>query len=119
MSSFPDNKQFAFTVFDDTDLSTVENVAPVYRLLAELGMRTTKSVWPLASVKGARLSGASLQDPDYLEFVQGLKENGFEIGLHNVRNSDSQRGDVERGFEEFRRLLGAYPRVHANHSSNR
>ncbi len=28
MITFPDNKQFAFTIFDDTDLSTIENIGP-------------------------------------------------------------------------------------------
>jgi hypothetical protein len=119
MISFPGNKKFAFTIFDDTDLSTVENVAPVYRLLHELGLRTTKSVWPLESAAGARFSGSSLQETDYLRFILGLKEQGFEIALHNVRNASSRRAEIQSGLEEFRRLLGDYPRVHANHSSNR
>lgn len=119
MISFPGNKKFAFSIFDDTDLSTVENVGPVYHLLAELGLRTTKSAWPLASVAGARFSGASLQDEDYLRFILDLKEQGFEIALHNVRNTGSRRDEVRQGLEEFRRLIGYFPRVHANHSSNR
>jgi hypothetical protein len=119
MSKFPDNKQFAFTIFDDTDLSTVENVGPVYRLLEELGMRTTKSVWPLASVPGSRFMGASLQERDYLQFVLGLQKKQFEIALHSVRNTHSTREQIEQGLEEFRRLIGHYPRAHANHSSNR
>ena len=41
----PDGKRFAFTVFDDTDSATLENVRGVYALLAELGFRTTKSCW--------------------------------------------------------------------------
>jgi hypothetical protein len=119
MNSFPDNKQFAFTILDDTDLSTVENVRPVYRLLTELGMRTTKSVWPLASVRDGRQGGSSLQEDDYLKFVLDLKERGFEISLHNVRNHDSMREITKQGLEEFRKLVGRYPRVHANHSTNR
>ncbi|HWH60036.1 MAG TPA: hypothetical protein VN682_20580 [Terriglobales bacterium] len=119
MTAFPDNKRFAFSIFDDTDLSTVENVGPVYKLLDEIGIRTTKSVWPLASSSNGRFGGASLQDPDYLKFVLGLKESGFEIALHNVRNMCSTREQVQAGLEEFRRLLGFYPRVHANHSHNR
>ena len=118
MSRFPGNKKFAFSIFDDTDLSTLENVGPIYRLLEELGMHTTKSVWPLASVPGARFAGASLQDPEYCDFVLNLKNQGFEIALHNVRNADSTRGQVEHGLEEFRRLIGHYPRVQANHCSN-
>jgi hypothetical protein len=119
MNRFPDNKKFAFTILDDTDLSTVTNVKPIYSLLAELGMRTTKSVWPLASVCAGRQGGCSLQERDYLKFVLDLKEQGFEISLHNVRNHDSTREMTKQGFEEFRKLIGHYPRVHANHSINR
>jgi len=119
VNRFPGNKRFAFSIFDDTDLSTVENVGPVYRLLDEIGIRTTKSVWPLASSSNGRFGGASLQDADYLEFVLGLKGAGFEIALHNVRNTCSTREQIQAGLEEFRRLLRCYPRVHANHSHNR
>jgi hypothetical protein len=119
MSRFPNNKTFAFTILDDTDLSTVENVSPVYRLLAELNMQTTKSVWPLASVRVGRQGGCSLQDADYLKFILDLRSQGFEISLHNVRNHDSTREMVEQGLEEFRSLTGRYPRVQTNHSTNR
>src|SRR5689334_2623744 len=119
MNRFPNNKQFAFTILDDTDLSTVENVQPVYRLLAELNMRTTKSVWPLASVRDGRLGGSSLQEARYLTFVRNLKDQGFEISLHNVRNHHSTRDIVKQGLKEYRRLIGVYPRLHANHSTNR
>ncbi|MFI5071021.1 MAG: hypothetical protein ACHP8A_09035 [Terriglobales bacterium] len=119
MNRFPNNKKFAFTILDDTDLSTVENISPVYRLLAELGMRTTKSVWPLASVRIGRQGGSSLQDPAYLKFILGLKEQGFEISLHNVRNHDSTREMIKQGLEEFKNLIGRYPRIQANHSTNR
>lgn len=119
MITFPDNKQFAFTIFDDTDLSTIENIGPIYRLLEDVGMLTTKSVWPLATAEDGKLGGASLQDRKYLDFVLALKNAGFEIALHNVRNTCSVREDVESGLEEFRRLIGNYPRIHTNHSYNR
>jgi hypothetical protein len=119
MHKFPDNKRFAFSVFDDTDLSTTMNVGPVYNLLAELGMLTTKSVWPLASVRDGWHGGSSLQDTEYLKFVLALKDRGFEIALHNVRNHDSTRELIASGLERFRELIGHYPRSHANHSRNR
>jgi hypothetical protein len=119
MHRFPDNKRFAFTIYDDTDLSRIENIRPVYDLLAGLGMRTTKSVWPLASVSDGRHGGSSLQDPHYLQFILGLRDKGFEIALHNVRNYDSTREMISQGLEEFRQIIGYYPRVHANHSRNR
>lgn len=119
MNRFPENKRFAFTIFDDTDLSTVENVAPMYHLLRELGVCTTKSVWPLASDERARLGGSSLQDPKYLKFVRDLQRAGFEIALHNVRNTCATREEVVAGLKEFRRLIGHDPRAHANHAGNR
>ena len=118
MTQFPNSKTFAFTIFDDTDLSTVENVQPVYRLLDELGFRTTKSVWPLASQPQGRYGGQSLQDAEYLRFIKELHQRGFEIALHGVRNTHATRQEIHHGIEEFIRLLGAKPRVHANHSTN-
>ena len=44
---WPGNKSFAFSVFDDTDSQTLEKGKAVYALLADLGFRTTKSVWPI------------------------------------------------------------------------
>ena len=41
----PEGKRFVFTIFDDTDSATLENVRGVYALLADLGFRTTKSCW--------------------------------------------------------------------------
>jgi hypothetical protein len=119
MRTFPGNKGFAFSIFDDTDWSTVENTAPVYRLLCEIGVRTTKSVWPLAAVNGAAIGGSTLQDPEYLSFIHTLQAERFEIGLHNVRNHDSTRETVQQGIDEFHRFLGQYPIVHANHYLNR
>jgi len=118
MNTFPDNARFAFSIFDDTDLSTIGNVSPIYNLLSEIGVRTTKSVWPLASVAEAHVGGASLQNPEYLGFILGLKQKGFEIALHNVRNTCSNRSETEAGLNEFKRLIGHDPRVHTNHAGN-
>ncbi|MFQ5852307.1 MAG: hypothetical protein ACE5JU_17215, partial [Candidatus Binatia bacterium] len=119
VSRFPGKKRFAFAVFDDTDYGTVENTGLVYRFLLDLGMRTTKSVWPLSRVSDARIGGSTLQDKDYLEFIRWLQREGFEIALHNVRNHDAPRRLVEQGFQEFQELLGMSPRIHCNHSMNR
>jgi len=119
MSRFPENKRFAFTVFDDTDYSTIENTEPVYRLLENLGLRTTKSVWCLPSASSVRIGGSTLQDKPYLDFVRWLQAEGFEIGLHNVQNHDATRQTIEQGFEQFHAFLGRLPRIHCNHSMNR
>ena len=119
MNRFPSNKSFAFSIFDDTDDSTVENIRPVYHLLRDLGFRTTKSVWPLAPAPRARFGGSTLQNQDYLKYVQELQGDGFEIGLHSVRSGSAPREIIQQGLEEFRSRLGEYPRSHANHSDNR
>jgi hypothetical protein len=116
---FPGERKFAFTVFDDTDNSNVENIGPVYRLLTELGMRTTKSVWILPCSSQAPFGGATLQDCAYLDFIRNLKQDGFEIAIHNVRNYDATREEVRCGLDEFDRLTGELPRTHANHAFNR
>lgn len=119
MGPFPDNRRFAFTIFDDTDYCRLPEVGPVYRLLADLGFRTTKSVWPLASAPEGVVEGASLAEADYLEFVRWLQGEGFEIALHGVRNHHSTRDLVEQGFRVFADSLGRPPRIHVNHLNNR
>jgi len=119
VTRFPNGKRFAFSVFDDTDGSTVENVLSVYRLLSDLAIKTTKSVWPLPNVTGAKTGGATLAEPKYLDFVLWLQSEGFEIGLHNVRNHDALRQIVQLGLDRFFDRIGMHPTTHCNHDSNR
>lgn len=121
MIEFPGGKPFAFTILDDTDVATVENVSPVYRLLEELGMRTTKTVWPLACPEGSRnfSSSETLEDADYLAWVLDLHARGFEVTWHGATMESSDRARTTWGLERFRALFGAYPRIHVNHSLNR
>ncbi len=118
---FPGGKRFAFTVIDDTDVATVENVAPMYRLLEQLGMRTTKTVWPLSCPEGSPDFGTSetLEDPGYLAFALDLQRRGFEIASHGATMESSPRERTLRGLERMRTTFGAYPAVHANHANNR
>src|SRR5438034_4889586 len=90
---FPYGKRFAFTVLDDTDVATVQNVAPVYALLERLGMRATKTVWPLGCPEGSRnfSSSQTLDDPEYYAFVADLPRRGFEIASHGATMESSTR----------------------------
>ena len=74
---WPNGKEFGFTVFDDTDNSTIEKCKPVYDLLQELKLRTTKSVWVFPP--RGRSTGQSISDPAYLAWVRELQSKGFEI----------------------------------------
>lgn len=113
---FPDGRRFAFTVFDDTDNSVLSNTRPVYDCLAELGFRTTKSVWvePACGVS----SGACLRDDEYREWILELQNAGFEIGSHGVGDGDFSRQQIIDGAEYFKKVLGDAPQVYTNHMSN-
>jgi hypothetical protein len=117
---FPHSKRFAFTIIDDTDVATVENVAPIYRLLEELGLRTTKTVWPVGCPEGSAnySSSQTLEDPDYLAFVTDLQQRGFEITWHGATMESSTRERTIRALERFQELFSQYPKLHANHSAN-
>jgi hypothetical protein len=118
---YPDGKRFAFTVIDDTDVGTVENLKPIYRLMENLGLRITKTVWPMGCPEGSRnfSSSQTLEDADYREFVVDLQHRGFEIASHCATMGSSTRERTIAGLERFRETFGNYPRVHANHAFNR
>jgi len=115
---WPQGRRFAFSIFDDTDLMTMENGPPVYEFLAELGFRTTKSVWPLRGEAQARIGGATCDDPEYAAWTLGLQRQGFEIGIHGASYGTATRDEWQRGMERFNDLYGHYPRVHANHADS-
>jgi hypothetical protein len=119
--AFPHGKRFAFTVIDDTDVATVQNVAPVYALLERLGMRATKTVWTMPCTEGSRNFSTSqtLEEAEYRAFVVDLQRRGFEIASHGATMESSTRERTAAGLERFRAVFGAYPRVHANHAGNR
>lgn len=114
--TWPEGKTFAFTVFDDTDLATLDNVPPVYGLLHDLGFRTTKSVWPIAGAHPPEVGGVTCADPQYLAWVRSLQDAGFEIGFHGATGYSARREETHRGLERFRDLFGDYPQTFASHS---
>jgi hypothetical protein len=117
----PAGKRFAFTILDDTDVATLENVRPVYRLLEEIGMRTTKTVWPVGCPEGSRdfSSSETLEDTAYRDFLVDLKARGFELTWHAATMESSLRERTIAGLERFREVFGDYPNIHVSHSFNR
>jgi len=59
---WPEGKAFAFTIFDDPDYDSVDNVAAVYSFLSEIGLRTTKAVWPIKGSGLPKIGGATCED---------------------------------------------------------
>src|SRR5664279_408702 len=100
-TSWTAGRRFAFTVFDDTDGATLQNVRPVYDLLADLGLWTTKSVWPVDVRARGAIGGETCAEPQYRAWVQWLQEVGFEVGLHGVSNATATRAETRDGLTVF------------------
>lgn len=113
--AWPAGKTFAFTIFDDTDGSTVENISPIYRLLRDLGFRTTKSVWLQRCTTSARTPAETCADTAYLAFVLELQQAGFEIAFHNASWDTSTRSDILVALAHFQQIFGAPPQSFAQH----
>lgn len=113
---WPEGKDFAFTVFDDTDLVTLANTKPVYDFCLGLGMQFTKSVWPLRGSAVPRVGGLTCEDQEYLAWTRQLQSAGVEIGYHLATYHTSTRNESEHGLERFRELYGHYPLSMANHT---
>ena len=119
---YPNGAEFAFTILDDTDDTTVENGRPVYDLLKEAGMRTTKTVWAFdsdAENREAYLAGETLKSPEYLKWVHELSSDGFEIAFHNASMGSSFREDTIKAFDFIEKEFGQALRMHCNHGQNR
>ena len=118
--NWPDNKKFAFTIFDDTDGSNLNDNRLVYDYLNELGFKTTKSVWvQKVKIFEKKESGITCEDKNYLDWILELKSKGFEIGYHNTAAQSSYRLETKKGLEKFKELFGHDPYSMANHSTNK
>lgn len=113
---WPFNKEFAFTIVDDTDNSNLDNVKPVYDYLISKNIKTTKTLWIYESRDSD--TGQTIQDADYLDFILKLKHYGFEIQLHGVGSGDFKRAEIIEGLKIFKKTFGIYPVLQINHSYN-
>ena len=116
--SWPNNKRFAFTIFDDTDRANLKDIQSVYKCLDELGFKTTKSVWVAKGNRPHESSGITCDDEMYLNWLLELKNKGFEIGYHNTTYHSSYREEIKEGLKKFIKMFNQNPNVMANHSAN-
>ena len=116
---WPGGRQFAFTITDDTDSATLEQIRPVYETLAANGLRTTKTVWPLRALGPCITGGDTLEREEYLRWVLELQASGFEIAMHGVADETSTRERVQLGLDRYRELIGQDPVMHINHVGQR
>ena len=115
---WPNNKRFAFTIFDDTDRSNLKDSKLVYQYLSDLGFKTTRSVWVEESSEPHKEQGVTCENSAYLEWLLEIKKEGFEIGYHNTTYSSSRRKEIKSGLEKFVKIFSQNPKVMANHSGN-
>ena len=117
---YPDNKDFIFTIFDDTDVATYESLLPIYDYLTDLNIKTTKTVWPLNTVReNSYLGTDTLERREFVEYMKELQKRGFEISFHGATMISSERDETVKALEVFKEIFGSYPRTFASHSSNR
>ena len=116
---WPNNKKFAFTIFDDTDRANLEDCKTIYEYLDKLSFKTTKSIWLEERNKKNVDAGITCDNKFYLEWLKEIQKKGFEIGYHNTTYSSSKRNEIDKGLEKFTKLFGHSPKVMANHSNNK
>jgi hypothetical protein len=114
---WPEGKRFAFSVFDDTDAATLENVGGVYAHLQDCGFRTTKSCWVFrGDPQRGKFPGETLDDDRYRRWLVDLQSAGFEIGWHGATWHGSVRRQIADALERFAEVFGHYPKTASNHS---
>jgi hypothetical protein len=112
---WPGGKTFAFTVFDDPDGDTLSARRHVYPLLYDLGILTSKAVWPIGPLRETNSDGETCADPDFRRDAQQLQDKGFEISYHSAAPHSCTRAEVIQSLEDFRSYFGSYPVTMANH----
>lgn len=117
---YPNGKKFAFSIFDDTDVATLDSIRPLYDYLYELNILTTKTVWSLDYDDHSHYKGShALQNAAYAEYMVELQRRGFEIGFHGATMESATRPDIERALEKYIDVIGSAPEIYAAHSHNR
>ena len=71
--AWPNNKKFAFTIFDDTDRANLRDNQLVYQYLDGLNYKITKSVWIIEGAKPHKDRGVTCDDKVYLKWLIDLK----------------------------------------------
>jgi hypothetical protein len=117
---YPGGKHFAFSIFDDTDVATLESVRPLYDLLSELGFRTTKTTWSFDFAGASSYEGThTLECERYTRYLRELAALGFEIAFHGATMESARRERTAAALELFRHSIGTMPRSYASHALNR
>lgn len=126
LSPYPDGKKFAFTITSDPDGNRLEDIRPIYDYLDSKGIKTTIAVWVQDATQSTGVPdvpvsydyGDSCQNTSYGLYMQSLNQKGFEIALHTVSSGNDMRENTIAGYERFKDLFGAYPKMNIMHATN-
>jgi hypothetical protein len=114
-----------FSITDDTDAATFEQIETVYNFLLSRSFLTTKTVWPflpsdkcgIPATPESTLKGITLQDTRYFEFCKMLHIKGFEICLHGASAGNNLRESTIKAFDFLKKEIG-YSETFICHSKN-
>lgn len=112
---WPGGKRFAFTIFDDPDGQTLAAGRMVYAFLQELGLLTTKGIWPVSGDAPPSDLGGTCDDPAYRDWCLDLAEAGFEPGYHNATQYTSERATTARALQRHHELFQRMRITMSNH----
>lgn len=116
---YPGGKHFAFSIFDDTDVATLDYIQPLYDYLYDLGLLTTKTIWCLDYEGKSIFQGTdTLSNPKYADYIKKLQKRGFEIGYHGATMESSTRDKIKKSLKRYHEILGKYPTTYSAHSLN-
>lgn len=122
---WPHPFRWAFSFIDDNDFSTLTSARTAYDYCLAHGFMATKTVWMHAPrrecgspVAQPPIPGATLDEPEYLEYMQQLHARGVELCLHDASAGNNLREEILQAFAGFESLFGYVPRVHVFHAFN-
>ena len=120
---YPAGYSFAFTITDDPDDGWLEQKKTVYDFINSIGLKTSIGVWVFNNTTGSGESsyyhqGISLDNKEYLAYIQELKQDGFNLFLHTITGGNDKREITIKGFNSFKNYFGEYPAHWVNHWTN-
>lgn len=126
LSPYPFGANFAFTITEDPDSGWLNETKLVYDFLKKKGLRTTIAVWVKKATRSNGIPdlpkpkrfGVTCENPKYLEYVQLLQREGFEVALHGVSGGNDRRAVTVKGYENFKLWFGIYPKMNIMHAQN-
>ena len=115
-----EGKNLNFLLTSDCDHAQYERLK---RILGEKGIKVTIAVFvciekdqTLLSSHCSKEDTISLQDKKFLDLVISTCLNyGHEIAFHGYSQISNTREQFLFGLDEFKRLIGFYPRVYIEH----